>query len=43
MHKPEVERKNKKVFNKDAGVRILMSFLHLNITDDYNHGMNNDD
>ena len=37
------KEKTKKVFSKDAGVMILMRFLRPNITDDYNHGMNNVD
>jgi hypothetical protein len=35
--------KTKKVFDKNAGVKVLMYFLYLNVTDDYKHVMNNVD
>jgi hypothetical protein len=40
LHRRE---KTKKVFDKNAGINIMMRFLRPNITDDYNHGMNNVD
>ena len=32
--------KKKKVFNNEVSANIIMSFLHLNINDDYNNSMN---
>ena len=38
-----MEGKSKKVYNKDAGVNIMLQFLRPVVTDDYNYGMNNVD
>jgi len=37
------KEKTKNVFDKDAGMNIMLRFLWPEITDDYNHGMNNVD
>ena len=38
-----MEGKDKKVFDKDAGIKILLKFLRPQVTDEYNCGMNNVD
>jgi len=35
--------KSRKVFDVDAGAYVTMKFLHPNVTDEYNNGMNNVD
>ena len=37
------KEKTKKVFDKDAGIKILLKFLRPQVTDEYNYGMNNVD
>ncbi len=37
------KEKTKKVYDKEAGIKILMKFLRPQITDEYNYGMNNVD
>jgi hypothetical protein len=38
-----MEGKDKKVFDKDAGIKILLKFLCPQVMDEYNYGMNNVD
>jgi hypothetical protein len=38
-----MEGKDKKVFDKDAWIKILLKFICPQVTDEYNYGMNNVD